>query len=149
MVLLAPTDSRADDFPVDEDTSFAITVARLGQSAHSPAYETRWLSALEQSVVALSLFDAVSTTKPPGVIQRFLSGAFGIEPANRLADKRLEVLRRYCILLRAAAGEPDAGEQAALRRCGFSEEKIREIGALIGRASLRLQARTAGEMERV
>ena len=89
------------------------------------------LTALEQSVVALSLFDPVSVFAPPTAITRIIAWLFGGRTTNRLADDRLEALRRYCVLLRAGGATTPAEERNFLVAAGFSEAALHEIGRLI------------------
>lgn len=139
MVHLAPMDSRVDDFPANDDGASAFAWSYPSPPIQLLRLEPSHLSSLEQSVVALSQFDALSTTRAPGPLLRFLHGAFGIEPPNRLANKRLEVLRRYSVILRARAGRPDLHEVKAMKVVGFSDAKIREVDFLIARASIDAQ----------
>ncbi len=130
MVLFAPLDRHAGDPTADDDMVSPIVLSRPLTLQLEPQH----LSALEQSVVALSLFDARSTASAPGFLSRVFSGLFGIEPPNRLASRRLEMLRCYSILVREAGGRPDACDAARLKGFGFSEAKIGEINRLVARA---------------
>lgn len=58
------------------------------------------LSALEWSVVALAQRDALSTLRTPGRLASALGVLFGEKPNPKLADGRLEALRRIAILSR-------------------------------------------------
>ncbi|WP_380872072.1 hypothetical protein ACFB49_30180 [Sphingomonas sp. DBB INV C78] len=99
----------------------------FGRTAPEPAP----LTALEQGVVAISLFDHPSSIEPPRALARFLVWAFGTTLPNQLADERLEALRRYCILLREAGGSPAAEENDRVRAAGFSEAALKEAGKLV------------------
>ncbi len=147
MVHLAPMDSRVDDIPADDDVASAFAWSRPGPSNQLLRLEPSHLSALEQSVVALAQFDPLSTTRAPGPLMRLLRGAFGIEPPNRLANKRLEVLRRYSVILRERSGRPEPCEVEAMKESGFSEAKIREVDFLIARASIDNQSWTVDGSE--
>lgn len=61
---------------------------------------TASLSALEWSVVALAQRDALSTLRTPGRVASALGVLFGEKPNPKLADGRLEALRRIAILSR-------------------------------------------------
>lgn len=89
------------------------------------------LTALEQSVVAVSLFDHPSSIKPPCRFVRFLGWICGSSPPNQLANDRLEALRRYCILLREARGTLDDEEEAIVRAAGFTDAALHEASELV------------------
>lgn len=72
----------------------------LFQSKARRADEDATLSALEWSVVALAQRDALSTLRTPGRIASALGVLFGERPNPKLADERLEALRRIAILSR-------------------------------------------------
>ena len=72
----APVRSRAADTAVPTDTGF---------------------SALEWSVIAVSRRDRLASLRDPGRISRALGGVFGIGAASRLADSKLEALRRLAV----------------------------------------------------
>ncbi|QNM82435.1 hypothetical protein H8M03_10520 [Sphingomonas sabuli] len=55
-------------------------------------------SALEWSVVAMAEKDQLSSIREPGRVSRAINTVFGIKPANRLANDRLESLRRVAVL---------------------------------------------------
>ena len=86
---------------------------------------------LERNVIALAVHDPVASIEPPGRIGRMLRHWLGLEPPNALADPRLETLRRFTILLRAA---PDRVRMPEVRRflaAGYTKAQAR---ALIGLA---------------
>ncbi|OHT19132.1 hypothetical protein [Edaphosphingomonas haloaromaticamans] len=89
------------------------------------------LTALEQGVVALSLFDHPSSIQPPRALARLLGWLCGASPPNQLADGRLEALRRYCILLRETNGAPAIEETGKALAAGFSEKALREADELV------------------
>ncbi len=89
------------------------------------------LTGLEQRVVALSLYDHPNSLASPGGVVRFLDWLFGLRPPNQLADRRMEALRRYCILLRLANGGPGVEEDERIRTAGFSERAVREARRLV------------------
>lgn len=89
------------------------------------------LTALEQSVVAISLFDHPSSIEPPCALIRFLGWICGSSPPNQLADDRLEALRRYCILVRVERGVLSDQEFAKVRTVGFSDSALQEASELV------------------
>jgi hypothetical protein len=133
MVLLALMDSHASDLRADKDMVSAIVSSRPAKQNMALQPEPSHLSPLEQSVVALSLFDARSTAGAPGLFSRLLSRFFGLESPNRLASRRLEMLRCYSIIAREAGGCPDACDVERMKCSGFSEAKIREVNRLVAR----------------
>ncbi len=54
-------------------------------------------SALEWSVIAVSRRDSLSSLEEPGRVSRALGGLFGIGTRSRLADSKLEALRRLAV----------------------------------------------------
>lgn len=89
------------------------------------------LTALEQSVVAISLFDHPASIDPPCRFVRFLGWICGTSPPNQLANDRLEALRRYLILVRGERGAPGSEEYAKVRAVGFSDSALKEASALV------------------
>lgn len=89
------------------------------------------LTLLEQRVVAISLFDDHSSIDPPAGMARLRAWLFGVRPANSLADKRLEALRRYCVLLRLASDALPPEETQRLRAAGYSDIALSQAKRLI------------------
>ena len=54
-------------------------------------------SALEWSVIALATGDTLRSLSEPGAISRAMGGLFGLGTTSRLADPRLEALRRMAV----------------------------------------------------
>jgi hypothetical protein len=104
---------------------------RPERSLHDRETRPSALTGLEQSVVALSLFDHRSSIDPPQGIRRLLTRAFGFQPANELADDRLEALRRYCILLRVSPGAPAAAARDRMGAAGYSDAALEQAGRLV------------------
>ncbi len=146
MVLLAPMDSHTRELTADEDMLSTTASPHLVERMVAFPPEPSHLSALEQSVVALSLFDARSTADAPGLFSRMMSRLFGLEPPNRLASRRLEMLRRYSIIAREASGCPDIRDLERIKSSGFSEAKIREVHRLVarGRCAIHLKSTANG-----
>lgn len=108
--------------------SIEETVGREGTSE---------LTRLERTVVRLSRLDGMISVEQSGRFKRFLIEFFGVRMANRLANVRLEALRRYCVLSRMIRGQPPFDEALILRNGGFSDAALREIEALIRAAAER------------
>jgi hypothetical protein len=64
---------------------------------HDPVPPKASLSALEWSVVELAQRDTLSSLRTPGRIATALAVLFGGRSDNRLADPRLEALRRVSV----------------------------------------------------
>jgi len=103
----------------------------VGQVAQSEARAPGHLTRLEQTVVAMSLFDHPSSIEPPRPLMRGLMRVLGLRPVNRLSDRRLETLRRYCILLRLAGGTSADEEIRRMRDADFSDGALDQIGRLV------------------
>lgn len=72
-----------------------------GATAPAPqakAHEDATLSALEWSVVALAERDSLASLRAPGRMAISLGTLFGTRPNPKLADARLEALRRIAVL---------------------------------------------------
>jgi hypothetical protein len=67
-------------------------------SSPAPAEQSASLSALEWSVVMLARRDRISSLAQPGRIATAMGRVFGIQSNPRLADPRLEALRRLAVL---------------------------------------------------
>lgn len=64
----------------------------------APRSASASLSALEWSVVAIARKDRMSSLRTPGRIAMAMGAVFGDRPNPRLADPRLEALRRIAVL---------------------------------------------------
>ena len=83
---------------LDIDNMFAAPVrSRAMEVSVAPHGETARFSALEWSVIAVSRRDRLASLRDPGRISRALGGVFGIGAASRLADSKLEALRRLAV----------------------------------------------------
>ncbi|MFN3518650.1 MAG: hypothetical protein ACK4YT_04310 [Sphingomonas sp.] len=95
------------------------------------------LSALEWSVVALARRDRPSSLREPSRMSLALGSLFGRQDNPRLADPRLEALRRTAVLAwhRGAKALSDA-EKEAFTAAGFTPGQYRTLLASIGAARL-------------
>ena len=66
--------------------------ARTEAAAALPGF-----SALEWSVIALAKHDTLASLATPGRLSRALGSVFGLGTASRLADPRLDALRRIAV----------------------------------------------------
>lgn len=102
---------------------------RIDQNGVPPP-ESR-LSRLETAVLALAEADGPSSLFEPSKVRRWYRIVTGSRMPNRLANPRLEALRRFAILARVGLAS-DADERVRIRRAGFDTEQIDEIA---GRAA--------------
>lgn len=79
---------------VPEDLSAGAAPGTATPPARMPAPR---FTPLEWSVVALASQDRLSSLGEPGRMARALGGLFGLGSASRLADPRLEALRRMAV----------------------------------------------------
>ncbi|MBB4046948.1 MULTISPECIES: TetR/AcrR family transcriptional regulator C-terminal domain-containing protein [Sphingomonadales] len=84
------------------------------------------LSSLEWTVLKLALTDNLASILDESRLRRCLRILFGTRQANRLADPRLEALRRF-VVLRHLRTPDDADEYDLIRRAGFEAAQIGEI----------------------
>jgi hypothetical protein len=63
----------------------------------APAAGPSGFTALEWSVIALAKNDSIGSLATPGRVSRALGGVFGLSTASRLADPKLEALRRLAV----------------------------------------------------
>jgi alkylhydroperoxidase family enzyme len=91
------------------------------------------LSALEWSVVALARGDLLSSLRQPGRLAVAMGGLFGTHHNPRLADPRLEALRRAAVLIwHQGAGLRDEDLDAFVQ-AGFTSGQYRLVATSINR----------------
>lgn len=91
------------------------------------------LSALEQTVVALAVFDDRRTVEPLGPLGRLAARLFGFSRSTKLADARLEALRRYAVLARVDGVGLSETERDAFLAAGFSKHAAAAVQRLTAR----------------
>lgn len=74
-----------------------MAAAARATASTPPAAKSR-LTALEWSVVAIARRDGLSSLRMPGRMATALGAVFGQQTNRRLADPRLEALRRIAVL---------------------------------------------------
>ena len=112
----------------DPDTMSAIfadarRATQAVQSAPSSAF-----GAFEAAAVWLGEHDDPATLRI-GRIARWFDHFLGLEPGRRLADPRLEGLRRLTLVLRHGLSGRLAAEKAEARLAGVSEAQIAALEA--------------------
>jgi hypothetical protein len=100
-------------------------------------------SALEWSVVAMAERDGLSSIREPGRFLSALGSVFGIRRPNRLANDRLEALRRMAILAWHHHWNVPKSEIAAFFAAGFSVDHYELVQDSIGHARSARRRRTA------
>jgi hypothetical protein len=93
----------------------------------------RGLDATERSAVLLARNDRNSSIRPAGALDRIGTIVFGFRRPNRLADPRLEALRRFAVATaREKRGSVD-WERVELQTLGFSEFQIAQAAEIANR----------------
>lgn len=113
--------------------------AEISHAIRSKAPSAELLTRLERTVVAMSLRDGQSSIRSRGALARAIFRVFGLRPANRLANERLEVLRRYCVLLRVSRRRVSHEAIILMRDAGFSIEAMSQIKHMISGSRLEQQ----------
>lgn len=91
-------------------------------------------SALERLVIAIARQDSLSSLDAPGRIRALLGAIFGTRPGTRLADKRLEALRRMAVLAWHCGASVPVGETGAFIAAGFTSHHRDALLAGAGRS---------------
>jgi hypothetical protein len=100
-----------------------------------PGEETR-LGPLEWSVVAVARKDRVSSLRNPGRLSTALGNLFGTRSNPRLADPRLEALRRLAVLAWHHGFALPVSEIRAFLAAGFTVSQYETVLASISAARL-------------
>lgn len=98
----------------------AVTAARpVRDGVREPAF-----GPIEASVVALAAHDHRWSIRPRTRFVRLVEALFGFRQSNRLADPRLEALRRFAVLARVTRGRPPQAEVEAFLAAGFPDRAV-------------------------
>lgn len=84
----------------------------------------------ERLVVQMSRSDPLWSLRSRQERSRLLNLVFGIEAPHRLADRRLEALRRYAVMYRLRDASATGAEEAA-GAVGFSRCQLEQVRAMI------------------
>jgi len=90
-------------------------------------------SALEWSVVAIARNDRLSSLEEPGRVAMALGLLFGDRPNPKLADAKLEALRRMSVLAWHKGYTVPAAEIRAFHESGFTIDQYETLLASISR----------------
>lgn len=114
------------------DLAFDLPRAALAAPATGLAHETvSRIAPLEQAVLHLAFADKKSSLNEPGRIAKILHWVFGVKPANRLAEPRLEALRRFAVMARVYGDALPDEEADRLLAAGVVREVLAEIRQLV------------------
>jgi hypothetical protein len=101
------------------------------------------LTALEWSIVAMAQQDGLSSIREPGRYTKALRSLFGLKAANRLANDRLESLRRIAILAWHHGWNVPKSELKAFLEAGFTTDQFELIQNSLGQARAARRRRRA------
>jgi len=125
--------------PFDEHGNALLSSARdLGRSvatAIAPTPSHTVLSALEWAVVRVARRDRLSTLARPGRLSEWMRRLARL-PNPRLADPRLEALRRMAVLTWRYSFTVPGREVTAFFDAGFTPDQYEALAAGIGAARL-------------
>ncbi|MFA5965862.1 MAG: hypothetical protein WC804_17745 [Sphingomonas sp.] len=139
---------------LDLDNSFASPAgARRAQGGAAPVDALPGFSALEWSVIALAKRDTIASLGTPGRLSRALGGVFGRSTTSKLADPRLEALRRMAVHAWRYGFALPMAEIDRFVAAGYSEGQLETMvtsitGTRIG-ANRRVAARDIGATTRI
>ena len=118
-----------------------ITGTAAPGTVTTPTAPAARLSALEWSVVALARRDTLSSLRTPGRIATAIGGVFRRSTNRKLADERLEALRRMAVLTWHHSFTVPASEVRAFLAAGFSPAQYESVTASIAAARIAAQRR--------
>jgi hypothetical protein len=101
------------------------------------------LSALEWSVVAFARHDNMASLREPGRIAAALDSLFGLRRDKRVANPRLEALRRIAVLAWRKGWQVPTSELRAFVGAGFSLDQYELVQTSIARGRAALAGRKA------
>lgn len=110
-----------------------------GEAVAAPAMvdASTTLSALEWQVVGIAQGDRLSSLEAPGRWSKFVALLFGRESASpRLADPRLEALRRVAVHAWHKGEAIPAHELAGFHAAGFSLAQLQLLLAQVARKAI-------------
>ncbi|MDB5712689.1 MAG: hypothetical protein JWO15_86 [Sphingomonadales bacterium] len=85
---------------IDTSDAFALPAESIAASSNAVSFADgarSTFTALEWSVIALAKRDSLNSLKTPGRLARAMGSVFGRGTQSRLADPKLEALRRLAI----------------------------------------------------
>lgn len=135
----------------DINQPFAAPVARRTHSTRATpgtvlaSDPKTGFSALEWSVIAIAQRDTLRSLGTPGRMSRAIGTVFGRGTASRLADPKLEALRRAAVYARHRGYAMPVTEISNFHENGFSEAQMETLvtsvtGIRVGQNSQRVSA---------
>jgi hypothetical protein len=112
---------------LDLDNTFAPSHATRNPAVVSVTAEQASFSALEWSVIAIAERDTLASLNTPGRMSRALGGLFGRGTSSKLADPKLEALRRAAVYARHRGAALPISEINHFHSAGFSEEQMETL----------------------
>lgn len=97
---------------------------------HALKSERTQLNRIEREAVMLAKKDRRSSIRPIGVLRKTAGRLFGLPARNRLADPRLEALRRFAVAIAHDTPARSDDEADALRTLGFTSGQINRARAI-------------------
>lgn len=104
------------------DTNSGFSSPRLAQAPADPQRAS--FSPLEWTVILLAKGDTLASLRTPGRLSRALGGVLGLGTKSRLADPRLEALRRLSVHAWQRATSLPASEVMRFLRAGFNAAQL-------------------------
>ena len=104
------------------DTDSGFSSPRLAQMPATPQRAS--FSPLEWTVIMLAKGDSLASLRTPGRLSRALGGVLGLGTRSRLADPRLEALRRLSVHAWRRATSLPAAEVTRFFEAGFNATQL-------------------------
>lgn len=104
------------------DTDSGFSSPRLAQAVAEPKRAT--FSPLEWTVIMLAKGDSLASLRTPGRLSRALGSVLGLGAKSRLADPRLEALRRLSVHAWQRATSLPAVEVMRFLQAGFNSAQL-------------------------
>lgn len=104
------------------DTDSGFSSPRLAQAVADPKRAT--FSPLEWTVIMLAKGDSLASLRTPGRLSRALGSVLGLGAKSRLADPRLEALRRLSVHAWQRATSLPAVEVMRFLQAGFNSAQL-------------------------
>ena len=118
---------------LDTSTRFDFSKAEEVDAPDVPGSISLGFSGLEWSVIALAQGDRVASLREPGRIAIALRALYGTARPSRLADGRLEALRRIAVLAWHHGYSVPVSELRAFLAAGFSTDQYEMLQTSIAR----------------
>lgn len=110
----------------------AATPSPAPAQSHAPITAASHFTDLEWSVIAMAERDGLASLRKPNAFWSLIGAVFGLKPANRLANDRLEALRRLAVLAWRHRWNVPADELDDFFAAGFSPAQFE---LMLGRIS--------------